>query len=122
MSSVYTVEITIKEDGVALPGFPVTKTVTCAEAGGLQTFTRASGASYTELPLAELGQIDLLYVEPSQAGDLRFNDQSDGGLDIQADGCCLLVNCAIPSGASNKAALHTETGSAATVKQVSGGN
>lgn len=118
----YNVTVSIKEDGQELPGFPVSKSLTVTESGGRASISRPDSASYTELPLSDLGQIELLYVEASQISSLRFNDQSDGGLPLGASGFLLLCNCAIPTGASNKASLQTNTGSAATVVVVAGGS
>lgn len=121
MASTYTVTLSIKEDGNELVGFPLTKTLTVDESKGSAVFTRPDSASFTDLDLAEIGEVNLLFVNPSLLSSLRFNDQSDGGLPINADGFLLAFNCAIPSGASSKASLQTNTGSAATVRQVAGG-
>lgn len=121
MASTYVVTLSIKEDGIELPGFPLTSTITAGESKGSAQFSRPDSASFTELPLEELGEINLLFVKPDLASSLRFNDQTDGGLPLNANGYLLAVDCAIPSGASNKAALQTNTGSAATVRQVAGG-
>lgn len=118
----FTITMDIKEDGASLPGFPVTKSVTATESGGKATVSRPDSASFTELPLTDLGGVSILYIEADQAYSLRFEDQSDAGLPMAANGVCLLVNSNISSGATNKAALQTNTGSAATVQVVKAGS
>ena len=118
----FTITIDVKEDGQSLPNFPVTKTVTTTESGGKATISRPDSASFTELPLGDLDGISVLYVESSEAYALRFEDQTDAGLPMSANGVCLLVNSNISSGATNKAALQTNTGSASTVQVVAAGS
>ena len=120
--AIFTVTIDIKEDGASLPSFPITKSVTTIESKGKATIVRPDSASFTELPLGDLGGISVLYVEADQAYALRFEDQSDAGLPISANGLCLLVNSNISSGATNKAALQTNTGNNANVIIVSAGS
>jgi hypothetical protein len=119
--AVYTVTLTIQEDGVTIPGFPVVKTLTTAESAGRQVLVRASGGGYVNLPVAELGDVNLLMVDTTQALSIRFNDQTDAGLPMNASGLLLLVNSAIPSGATAKVSADNASGSAATIVQVAGG-
>ena len=121
MSSTYTLTLSLKEDGAELTGFPISATLTVDESKGSAIFTRPDSASYTELDLGEIGEVNLLFVKPSLDSALRFNDQTDGSLPINADGFLLLWNGAIPTGATSKASLQTNTGSIATVRQVAGG-
>ena len=120
--AVFNITISVKEDGQELTGFPITKSVTVLESGGRSSISRPDSASYTELPLTDLGSITVLYVEADQDYTLRFNDQTDAGLPFSANGVFLMVNGNIPSGATNKASLLTNTGSAATVLMASGGS
>lgn len=120
--STFTVTISIKEDGQELPGFPITKSVTTTESKGKATISRPDSASFTELPLTDLGGVSVLYVEADQTYTMRFEDQSDAGLPMSANGAILIVNGNISSGATNKAALQTNTGSAAAVTVVAAGS
>lgn len=121
--AVFQVTVDIKEDGVKLPGFPIVKSVTVTESKGKQVFIRADATGvYTELPLEELGGVSVLLVQADQAVALRFNDQSDSDLPLNANGLLLLVDAGIPSGATNKAALENDSGSNANVTMVAGGS
>lgn len=117
----YTITLTIQEDGVTMTGFPIVKTLTTAESAGRQVYSRADGAGYTELAVTEIGDVNLLMVDSDQAVTVRFNDQTDGGLPLNANGLFLGVNIAIPSGATSKASADNSSGSAATITQVAGG-
>lgn len=120
---VYNVTINITEDGAPLPGFPLVKSKTVTESGGKQTYSRPdAAATWTELALTDLGQINVLFVQLDQAYNMRFQDQTDEGLDMNANGIILLIDAAIPSGAALKAAVENGSGSAATVTQVAGGS
>lgn len=119
----FQVTIDIKEDGVKLPGFPIVKSVTTTETSGKQSFVRSDASGvYTELPIAELAGVSVLFVQATQATALRFNDQSDSDLPLNANGVLLLVDAAIPSVATNKAAIENASGSDATVVMVAGGS
>lgn len=117
----YTITLTIQEDGVTMTGFPIVKTLTTTESAGRQVFSRADGGGYVELAVAEIGDVNLLMVDTTQDVTLRFNDQSDGGLPLNANGLLLGVNIAIPTAATSKASADNSSGSAATITQVAGG-
>ena len=112
----------VKEDGQTLPGFPLTKTVVTTESLGRSVVNRTSGAGFFELPLGGLDTVTVLFVQADQDTVLRFNDQSDAGLPLTANGYLLLVDGAIPSGATSKASLENTSGSAAEVKQIAAGS
>lgn len=116
------VTVDIKEDGQTLPGFPVTKSVTVLESLGRATVERISAAGFPELPLNDLNDINVLYVRANEATTLRFNDQTDQGLPMLADGFLLMVGSDIPDSASSKAGLQNLSGSTATVTTISAGN
>lgn len=116
------VTLDIKEDGQTLAGFPLTTTVTAAESRGRSAFIRPSlVGSYVELPLEELGDISVLFVQSTEEVELRFNDQTVGGLPLNATGYVLIVNGAIPSTASDKASVLNASGANATITQVAAG-
>lgn len=113
--------INLTEDGVTVPGFPLTRTVTSTEVTGKNTYTRASGGGYVELPLAELGAINFAVVTTDQDITIRFNDQSDAGLPLDANGVLVLATCDIPTGATNKIEADNSSGNTANVTSYIGG-
>lgn len=113
--------VTLTEDGVNVPGFPITRTITSSEVTGKQTFTRATGGGYVELPLTELGAINALVLTTDQDVSLRFNDQTDAGLPLDANGVLVLIGSDIPSGATSKASVSNASGSTATHTAYIGG-
>ena len=117
-----TAQLSVREDGQELPGFPLNLTLSPTETTGKQSFNRPdAAATFTELPVSELGAVRLLLVQSDQITTLRFNDQSDAGIPMEANGVLLLFNCNIPSGATLKAALENASGSEAAVVMVAGG-
>ena len=112
----------VKEDGQTLPGFPLTKTVVTTESLGRNVVNRTSGAGFFELPLGDLDTVTILFVQADQDLVIRFNDQSDAGLPITANGFIALVDVAIPSGATSKASIENTSGSTAEVKQIAAGS
>lgn len=114
--------LTAKEDGQTLPGFPLTVSVTTTESLGRNTVERANAVGYFELPLGDLDGVSVLFVRADQDTNLRFNDQSDGGLPINANGYLLLVDGAIPSGATSKASIENNSGNTATITQIAAGS
>lgn len=122
MSTTYQVTIDIKEDGVKLPGFPIVKSVTVASSTSKLSFMRIDNSgTYVELPFTEIGDLSLLLVQTDQATTLRFNDQSDGGLPLAANGLFLVLDTNISSEASSKASLDNGSGSASLVTMIAGG-
>ena len=117
----YTVTLNIQTDGVTLTGFPIIKTLTTPEDGGRQVFNRASMAGFVDLPLAELGDVNLLLVDTDQDITLRLNDQSDAGIPIKGNGLFLIVNSNIPGSATSKGSAENQSGNSAQLTQVAGG-
>ena len=118
----FAITVTVTEDGVTLPGYPITKSKVVTETKGRQQFSRPNAAStYTDLPLGELGDVNVLVVTADQATSVRLNDQSNGSIPLNSGGLLILFDAAIPSGATSKASLENASGSAATVTMVAGG-
>lgn len=113
--------VNLTEDGTVVPGFPITRSVTSSETTGKQTFVRATGGGYVELPLAELGAINALVLTTDVDVTLRFNDQTDGGLPLDANGLIVLITSDIPSGASSKISVSNASGGNATHTAYIGG-
>ena len=113
--------ISLTEDGANVPGFPITRSVTASETTGKQTFTRATGGGYVELPLAELGAINALVMTTDADVTLRFNDQTDGGLPLDANGVIVLITSDIPTGATSKISVDNASGGTSTHTAYIGG-
>lgn len=113
--------INLTEDGDQVPGFPISRTVTSSEVTGKNTYTRADGAGYVELPLAELGAINFAIVTTDKDITIRFNDQTDAGLPLDANGVLVLATCDIPTGATNKIEADNSSGETTTITSYIGG-
>lgn len=113
--------INLTEDGSSIPGFPISRTVTSTETTGRQTFTRATGGGYLELPIAELADVNLVVLTTDKDVTVRFNDQSDGGLPLDANGVLVLATCDIPTAATSQISVSNASGETATLTAYVGG-
>lgn len=113
--------INLTEDGSQVPGYPITRSVVSSEITGKQTFVRATGGGYVELPLAELGAINSIILTTDVDISIRFNDQSNGSLPLDANGVLVLATCDIPTGASSKISVDNSSGGNATITAYIGG-
>lgn len=120
---IYQLTVNLTEDGTPLNGFPIVQSKTVAESKGRQTVIRPdAAATFTELPLTDLGALNVLLIQSDQPTTLRFNDQSDAGIPLNSNAILLLFDSEIPSGATSKASLENASGSNATVVLTAGGS
>lgn len=115
------VTIDIKEDGQPLPGFPLTQQATLGASSGRSSYTRSSTSGFVDLALGELETLNVLFAHVDRAVTLQFNDQSDAGIPLLADGLVLLFGANIPSTAAVLAALENVSGSSVRILQVAAG-
>ena len=121
--STLTATITLKRDGVELPGFPVTRTMSYVE---VQIFAYDEAndgdtTTFSALPTSQIASIKGLYVTANQAVTLRLDGQSDAGIALDSGGVLLVLNGTIDDGASTNATLNNNSGSTALVKGVAVG-
>ena len=121
--AVFQLTINLTEDGRQLTGFPIVTSKTVNESKGRQSIKRPdAAATFTELPLTDLNALNVLVLQADQATTVRFNDQTDAGIPMNANGLLVLFDSEIPTGAALKAALENASGSEATVVVIAGGN
>ena len=121
--STLTATITLKRDGVELPGFPVTRTISYDEAQ-IFAYDKAddgNSTTFSTLPTTQIDAIKGLYITANQAVTLRLDAQSDAGVALDAGGVLLVLNGTIDAGASTNATLNNNSGSTALVKGVAVG-
>lgn len=116
----FEVTVTIKQDGVTLAGSPFIRRVVVDE---IQSFSteQASGGGYATLPTTFLDTLNLLLLMPDQTVTVRFSNQSDQGLVLNAGGLLLLADVAVNSGASTNATTTNASGTTASLSGVAGG-
>lgn len=121
--AIFQLTINLTEDGRQLTGFPIVKSKTVNESKGRQSIKRPdAAATFTELPLTDLNAVNVLVLQSDQDTTVRFNDQSDAGIPLNANAVLVLFDSEIPSGATLKAALENASGSEATVVMIAGGD
>jgi hypothetical protein len=120
MSSQIKVTVLIERDGALLPGFPLVRRLTVDEAQSADT-EQASSASYVAFPSNQLDTIQLLLIRADQATSIRFNNQSDAGLPLNANGFVIVVDSNIASGIATNCTIQNNSGSTANLKGVACG-
>lgn len=112
-----TVEVRILIDDEPVRGHPIVRRLTVDELQSAKPYEKASGAGFVDLPLGELGTLQLLLVEPDQATTYRFADGAAGNITLAANGLLLLVNCsqaAVPE-------VENTSGNTAKIRVQAGG-
>lgn len=111
---VYTFELTIKQDGQDVPGFPIVKRIQTTEAQIIQTQKAGSdgAGSYVVVPgCSTSASLQGLAIASDQAVNIRLNGQSTGSIALNAGGIVVVIDGLINAGASTNATINN-TGSA----------
>ena len=115
MASNIKVTVLIEKDGVPIEGFPIFYRGSFDETQRFDGMERTTSASYVALPTGELDNIQLLCMRADKAYSLRLNEQTDGGVDMQANGIVLLCGATLDSAAATNATFQNNSGSTAVV-------
>ena len=118
---VYRLTIELTQDGQRLPGFPLTRSKDVPDTAGLQEFVRASSAGFNEIQFPELGDLNIFVYTADQVTTLRFNDQTDAGIPLNANSLVVLFDSNILSTATTKVSMENNSGSNATITTLGGG-
>lgn len=86
------VEVKFSIDGEPIRGFPLTRRLAVDEIQTAKPYEKTSGAGFVDLPIAELGTIQYLLIEPDQATTYQFADGAAGNIALNANGFILIVN------------------------------
>lgn len=120
MASNLEVTVTVKQDGKLLAGFPFYRRLQVDELQQFKT-EQGSGAGYTTPPVLELATLQAFILRPSNTVTVRFANQSDGGLTLQASGLLLILDSLITSGAVTNVKIDNSTGSLVVLEGLAGG-
>jgi len=114
------VTVSIKQDGVPIVGSPFIRRVVVDESQQFAT-EQATGGGYATLPLTLLDQLSFLLLQPDQQITLRFSNQSDQGLVVNAGGLVLIADVTVNSGASTNATVNNTSGQTAVLTGLGAG-
>lgn len=120
MSANLEVTVTVKQDGKILAGFPLYRRVQVDEVQQFHT-EQATGSGFVSVPSGELGTVHALVLRPSRAVTVRFANQSDAGLVVQASGLLLVLDALIGSGATTNIKVDNASGATAILEGLAGG-
>ena len=96
------VTVTVEQDGVALPGFPFVRRIQTSDVQAFAYTQDDTGVDaedvqlYTTLPvIGEISPVRLLVLRTDAVAGVRFAGQTDAGVDLEAGGLVILVDCDI---------------------------
>ena len=112
------VQIVVKRNGLVIE--QITRRLSVDEAEQFQT-EQASSVTYVAPPVAELDTIQFLLLKADQVTSLRFANQSDAGLAMNANGIVLLIDANINVAAATNLKVQNNSGSTAILKGTVGG-
>lgn len=117
-----TLKITVNADldGVQLAGFPKHRRI---EVDERQEFTteQATGGGFSTLPIQQLATVQALIYEADQATTLRFDNQTDAGLEVNSGGLVVLFDVTIDSGTATNVTVDNSSGSTVKLVGLAGG-
>jgi hypothetical protein len=111
------VEVHIKVDGEPIRGFPLVRRLSVDEIQTAKPYEKADGGGFVDLPIAELGTVQFLLIEPDQATTYQFADGAAGNIALNANGLLLLVN----SNLTATPEVDNSSGNTAKIKVQAGG-
>lgn len=124
----FEVAVTIKQDGIVVPGFPILRRVEVDEAQSAAVELASAGntTSWTAVQAALIDTLNFLFVMTDVAATLRLDDQSDAAgrstIPLNAGGMLILIDTTIDSGAgSPNARVNNNSGSTAVIRSFVGG-
>lgn len=120
MSANLEINITIKRDGKLLAGYPLYRRVQVDEIQAFST-EQVSGGGYIALPTSLLDTLQALVLSPSRQVSVRFNNQSDAGVLVNAGGLLILLDATVASGAATNATISNASGATALLEGFAGG-
>jgi hypothetical protein len=107
-------------DGVRVPGYPLSRRIAIDESAQFSA-ARATGGGYVSIPTADLASIKALVLTSDQALTLRFDAQSDAGIELNAGGILAIIDATIDAGASTNATASNTSGSDAQLEGIAAG-
>ena len=93
--------VMVKRDGIASPGFPVTRRIEIDE---IQSFKYDKAAdndstTFSAVPADQIASIQALCIRTSKAITLRLDGQTDAGIVLNAGGMIVILDATIDAGA-----------------------
>lgn len=82
--------VLVEQDGVVLPGFPLVQRVVTEQVMPWTPVTLAAGG-FTSLPLGSIASLKTLIVRPDRLVTLRYDGQTDAGIEIEPNGLLLVL-------------------------------
>lgn len=96
------VTVLVEVDGVALPGFPFVSRLPYEQVVGWNPYDQAENALgvFESMPLLTLDVLQALVLRTSGRILVRFNGQSDAGLELEPGGLLIALGAAVEAGST----------------------
>ena len=120
MSASLEVTISVKKDGVAVDGFPMTRRIEVDESVSFE-HEEADGGGYVTLPTGELDEINALLVRVDQQVTIRLDAQTDAGIVLNAGGMLFILDADIDAGSTTNATISNASGSTVNIRGLAAG-
>ena len=122
MSSTLEITVSVKRDGVDVPGWPVTRRVTSDEIQSFEYEEANDGdtTTFSDIPVGQLDSIQTLLLRTDQQVNIRTDGQTDAGILLNAGGILVIMDHTNDSG-SNRLRVNNNSGNTAVLKGLAGG-
>lgn len=113
--------ITLKQDGKMVSGFPLYRRLVVDELQQFQTEQPSSVGTFVALPATLIDVAQALILTPNQSVTVRLNGQSNAGVTLLAGGLLLILDASLTAGAATNVTVDNSTGVTATLTGLVGG-
>lgn len=122
MPTTIDITVTVKRDGLDIPGYPVSRRVTVDEVQSFEYEEANDGdtTTFSDIPVAQLTSIQALLLRTDQQVNIRMDGATDAGILLNAGGILVIIDHTNDSG-SNRLRVNNNSGSIAVLKGLAGG-
>ena len=122
MPTTIDITVTVKRDGLDIPGYPVSRRVTVDEVQAFEYEEANDGdtTTFSDIPVGQLTSIQALLLRTDQQVNVRMDGQTDAGILLNAGGILVIIDHTNDSG-SNRLRVNNNSGSTAVLKGIAGG-
>lgn len=113
--------ITLKQDGKMVAGFPLYRRVVVDELQQFSTEQTSSPGTYVTVPSTLIDAAQAVLLSSNQPITVRLNGQSNGGIALSAGGLLLILDATLNAGASTNITVDNSSGNTATLSGLVGG-
>lgn len=115
------VELTVRQDGVPVAGYPLKRRISVDEIEGFDIEKADDNGSFSNVFGGQLGEVQVLLLRSTKQITLRLDAQSDAGIVINANGLLLAFDVDVDAGAATNTTVSNDSGETANLRGLVGG-